>query len=183
MGFESPYLHRSSDRVIRNPDPRSTGARYSSKVPQRQSCAIPFSNSDMAAPSTRAAGMACCGAGHCDDLGPADRAERSFFASCDTLPHCRCMALLAPRRGDLRVALAACATGKAGVGVGGRSCERSPVLSCPAPSAFSARSGGSIARGSRCASMRSYAPVIPRAGAMNLPCLAWSSNNLDATEE
>src|ERR1039457_5550703 len=57
-GVRIPIAPPQVRGIIRNLEPQSSGAWYSSKVPQRQRREVPYSHSDKAPPSVRPAGMA-----------------------------------------------------------------------------------------------------------------------------
>jgi hypothetical protein len=57
-GVRIPIAPPQFTAIIRNPEPQSSGAWYSSKVPQLQRREVPYSHSDKAPPPMRPAGTA-----------------------------------------------------------------------------------------------------------------------------
>jgi hypothetical protein len=83
--------------IIRNPEPRSSGAWYSTKVPQRQRYEVPYIHSDKAPPLARAAGTALPWPGAQAPQGLLTR-QNAHFSLPVTLARCQRAALSAPLR-------------------------------------------------------------------------------------
>src|ERR1039457_3511962 len=114
-GVRIPIAPAQFKAIIRKPEPRVSEGLYSSKVPQRQRCDVPYIHSDKAPPPTRAAGTASPWPGAQAAQGLLTRQNAHFSLPVTLVPLSVCGPVGSPAARVLRVTLATCADGQLGL--------------------------------------------------------------------